>query len=45
MVSILGNACMALAFVFLGPLPIVNIEPTVASIQVRLGYLKMLSLM
>ena len=33
-VSIFGNTCMAIAFTFIGPLPFINIAPTVSSIQV-----------
>ena len=34
-VSIVGNAFMAVAFLIMGPVPFINLEPTVPLIQVN----------
>lgn len=37
LVSILGNTCMAVAFLLIGPVPFIDLEPTVPLIQGSIG--------
>ena len=41
-VSIVGNTFMAVAFLIMGPVPFINLEPSVPLIQVNLNLFKLI---